>query len=391
MARQPALGHAVGVRTPPSPQADQEVWPGSSCRRDQRYAHALPSVEPAPGHGVGSLQPGEGPGPLVRPERGQRLAGRAAAAHGQRRAATVACVVRRGSGDTGCPLSSARRGRRRPAPAARGRGPRAGPPHGPWPTLPPPGASASRAWRSVGALAAVPARWPGPSGPRTSPRPGGATGGTGGAGGGPLSRRALRSSCGPIGGWLPPGGGGASSGWAGPPAGASTAAAPSVPRCRRVGAARVERARREAHQTRGLAVAAPPYAPAPARAARRWRAVAVATWWRRRGGGVAAATMPASTLLAVSEARAPQRRQRRATRRRLVRTWRRGGLTIVGARLRQAPRPLGTVRPESWPHVPAVAATQGLAEPEAPARVAAYNTYPSKAPRSPSLRPSIPA
>jgi len=134
-----------------------------------------------------------------------------------------------------------------------------------------------------------------------------------------------------------------------------------------------------------------PRMPPPARAARRWRAVAVATWWRRRGGGVAAATMPASTLLAVSEARAPQRRQRRATRRRLVRTWRRGGLTSVGARLRQTPRPLGTVRPEPWPHVPAVAATQGLAEPEAPARVAAYNTYPSKAPRSPSLRPSIPA
>jgi hypothetical protein len=116
----------------------------------------------------------------------------------------------------------------------------------------------------------------------------------------------------------------------------------------------------------------------PARAARLWLAVAVATRWLLRVGGLAEETMPARTLLDVSDAPAHQRRQRRATRRRLVSTWQRGGITSVVARLRQTPLPLGAFRPEPWPRVPAIEASPGISDPEEHDQVAASKTYPSK-------------
>jgi hypothetical protein len=92
---------------------------------------------------------------------------------------------------------------------------------------------------------------------------------------------------------------------------------------------------------------------APARAARLWLAVAVATLWLRSVGGATDATMPARTLLAVT-ALCPERpRSRRATRLRLVRVFRQGGVELWVALLRQAPLPQGGFVPEPWPAVPA--------------------------------------
>jgi Transposase DDE domain len=109
----------------------------------------------------------------------------------------------------------------------------------------------------------------------------------------------------------------------------------------------------------------------PARAARLWLAVAVATLWLLSVGGVAEETIPGSTLLDVSDALAHQRRQRRATRLRLVSIFRRGWITIVVALLRQTPLPLGAFRPEPWPRVPAIEASQGLSALEERYHVAA--------------------
>ena len=95
----------------------------------------------------------------------------------------------------------------------------------------------------------------------------------------------------------------------------------------------------------------------PHRAARRWLAVAVATWWRLSVGGLADAAIPDSTLLDVSAALGVQRRQRCATRVRLGSIFRRGWLLILVALLDHAPWPLGAFRPEPWPTVPFIAGT----------------------------------
>lgn len=109
----------------------------------------------------------------------------------------------------------------------------------------------------------------------------------------------------------------------------------------------------------------------PARAARRWLAVAVATLWRLSVGGMAEETIPESTLLDVTDALAGQRRQRRATRLRLVSSFRRGWITILVALLNQAPLPLGGVLPEPWPRVPALEPSHVVSDPEVHDDVAA--------------------
>ena len=92
---------------------------------------------------------------------------------------------------------------------------------------------------------------------------------------------------------------------------------------------------------------------APDRAARRWLAVAVATWWLLRVGGAADETMPVSTLLDVT-ARCPGRpRTRRATRLRLVSVFRQGWGALLVALRRQQPWPEGRFVPAPWPVVPA--------------------------------------
>lgn len=92
----------------------------------------------------------------------------------------------------------------------------------------------------------------------------------------------------------------------------------------------------------------------PARAARRWRAVAVATWWLLRGGGEAEATIPVRTVLDVTALVPAQPRMRRATRLRRVRVFRRGWTLILVAVLDQAPLPIGRLIPEPWPPVTTV-------------------------------------
>ena len=90
----------------------------------------------------------------------------------------------------------------------------------------------------------------------------------------------------------------------------------------------------------------------PDRAARLWRAVAVATLWLLSVGGEADETIPASTVLDVTALVPQPMRTRHATRLRLVSVFRRGWTLILVALLDQAPLPLGRFRPEPWPTVP---------------------------------------
>ena len=90
----------------------------------------------------------------------------------------------------------------------------------------------------------------------------------------------------------------------------------------------------------------------PARAARLWLAVAVATLWLLRVGGAADETMPASTLLDVTGLCPERPRSRRATRLRLVSVFRQGWVELLVALLRHDPVPQGRFVPEPWPAVP---------------------------------------
>src|SRR5262245_58136236 len=107
----------------------------------------------------------------------------------------------------------------------------------------------------------------------------------------------------------------------------------------------------------------------PERAARLWRAVAVATLWLLSVGGEADATIPASTGPDVTALAPGQPRPRRATRLRLVSVFRRGWNLILVALLNQAPLPMGRFVPEPWPGVPvpeeATPSLPGLALPQA--------------------------
>ena len=89
----------------------------------------------------------------------------------------------------------------------------------------------------------------------------------------------------------------------------------------------------------------------PARAARLWLAVAVATLWLLSVGGEAQETIPASTVPDGTALIPKPPRMRRATRLRRVRVFRRGGHLILVALLDQAPLPMGRFVPEPWPAV----------------------------------------
>jgi hypothetical protein len=106
----------------------------------------------------------------------------------------------------------------------------------------------------------------------------------------------------------------------------------------------------------------------PARAARLWLAVAVATLWLLSVGGEADETIPASTVLDVTSMCPARPRTRRATRLRLVSVFRQGWVRLLVALLCQAPLPEGRFVPEPWPVVPPLAEEAGewaLAMPEA--------------------------
>jgi hypothetical protein len=90
----------------------------------------------------------------------------------------------------------------------------------------------------------------------------------------------------------------------------------------------------------------------PARAARLWLAVAVATLWLVRVGGEVEDDIPDGTLLDLTPALAGRRRSRRATRLRLVSLFRLGWAAILAALLRHAPLPQGVFRPDPWPVSP---------------------------------------
>jgi hypothetical protein len=92
----------------------------------------------------------------------------------------------------------------------------------------------------------------------------------------------------------------------------------------------------------------------PARAARLWLAVAVATLWLLSVGEATDATIPASTLLDVTALCPAPPRSRRATRLRLVSVFRQGWVELLVALLRQEPLPQGRFVLEPWPIVPAL-------------------------------------
>jgi hypothetical protein len=90
----------------------------------------------------------------------------------------------------------------------------------------------------------------------------------------------------------------------------------------------------------------------PDRAARRWRAVAVATLGLLSAGGEADATIPTSTVPDVTTLVPEPPRTRHVTRLRLVSVFRRGWNLILVALLNQVPLPLGRFVPAPWPALP---------------------------------------
>ena len=90
----------------------------------------------------------------------------------------------------------------------------------------------------------------------------------------------------------------------------------------------------------------------PARAARLWLALAVATLWVVSVGGEADATLPASSVAALPELHVARRRARGRAQPRLLSCFRRGVLTILAAVLQAQPLPLGRFLPEPWPTEP---------------------------------------
>jgi Transposase DDE domain len=106
----------------------------------------------------------------------------------------------------------------------------------------------------------------------------------------------------------------------------------------------------------------------PARAARLWLAVAVATLWRLSVGGGADEAIPASTLGDIIALYPGRPRTRRATHLRLVSVFRQGWVALLVALLRHDPLPQGRFVPEPWPAVPALedeACEPAMALPEA--------------------------
>jgi hypothetical protein len=87
----------------------------------------------------------------------------------------------------------------------------------------------------------------------------------------------------------------------------------------------------------------------PARAARLWLAVAVATLWLLSVGGEADHRIPPSTLPDLTPVLSSPRRSRQATRLRLVSVFRQGWITIIVALLNRRRLPIGRFVPEPWP------------------------------------------
>lgn len=98
----------------------------------------------------------------------------------------------------------------------------------------------------------------------------------------------------------------------------------------------------------------------PARAARLWLAVAVATLWLLSVGGEADSHLPPSTLPDLTAVLGQPQRARRATRLRLVSVFRRGWIAIVVALLNHRRLPIGRFVPEPWPSAESSAGKLGV-------------------------------
>jgi hypothetical protein len=90
----------------------------------------------------------------------------------------------------------------------------------------------------------------------------------------------------------------------------------------------------------------------PARAARRWLAMAVATRWLVSVGGEADETLPVATVPDLATALLPPPHSHQAAHLRLVSVFRRGWNLILAALLNQLPLPHGRLVPEPWPARP---------------------------------------
>ena len=97
----------------------------------------------------------------------------------------------------------------------------------------------------------------------------------------------------------------------------------------------------------------------PARAARLWLAIAVATLWVLSVGGEADDNLPVSTLADLPATHIARRRTTQRSQPRLLSCFRRGLLCILAAAIRGETLPQGRFDPEPWP-TSAVRDTSGL-------------------------------
>jgi hypothetical protein len=87
----------------------------------------------------------------------------------------------------------------------------------------------------------------------------------------------------------------------------------------------------------------------PARAARHWLAIAIATLWVVSIGGEADATLPVSTLAELPETHIARRRTTRRSRPRLLSCFRRGWLVLISKLIAGECVPVAHFYPEPWP------------------------------------------
>ncbi len=113
----------------------------------------------------------------------------------------------------------------------------------------------------------------------------------------------------------------------------------------------------------------------PARAARLWLAIAVATLWVVSVGGAAEVTLCASSLEALPDVHMARRRVTQRAQARLLSCFRRGIVTILAALLRGERLPGGRLLPEPWPSDPPAVAARAPVE-SAFVHATSEHTYP---------------
>ena len=117
----------------------------------------------------------------------------------------------------------------------------------------------------------------------------------------------------------------------------------------------------------------------PARAARLWLAIAVATLWALSVGGEADGNLPVSTLDDLPATHSARRRTPQRSQPRWLSCFRRGLLCILAAAIRGETLPQGRFDPEPWP-TSAVLDASGLFT--WPVQACIEKTYPRRGMRS---------